>query len=148
MSQNIQPPPAPRSRWLYGFMTLAVIAIGLSWRSSWLGLSPWLMKYGGDALWATAIMVTLTVIWPRAGTRTLALAAFLIASAIESSQLCHAPWLESVRAVPLGALLLGTTFHWPDFLAYAVGVCLGMMLDWGGRWQDQRAGSAPKADPD
>jgi hypothetical protein len=59
----------------------------------------------------------------------VAVIAFLISCAVEFSQLYHAPWIDAIRATRLGALAIGSTFNWPDFLAYGVGVGVGAMVE-------------------
>lgn len=49
---------------------------------------------------------------------------------VEFSQLYHAPWLGAIRATLPGRLVLGTTFHWPDLPACAVGVLSGALAEW------------------
>ena len=44
---------------------------------------------------------------------------------LEVLQLWKLPLLESIRAWPLGKLLLGTTFSWWDFPYYFIGCILG-----------------------
>jgi hypothetical protein len=58
------------------------------------------------------------------------LLALAFAWGVEFSQLYHAPWIDAVRATLPGRLVLGTTFNWPDLLAYALGVGLGALEDW------------------
>jgi hypothetical protein len=37
---------------------------------------------------------------------------------IEVSQLYHTPWLDAIRNMPLGGLILGFTFVWSDLVCY------------------------------
>ena len=62
-------------------------------------------------------------------TLRLSLVSLGFAWAIEFSQLYHAPWIDSIRAVRVGHLVLGSTFNWPDLPAYAVGVVIGALVD-------------------
>ena len=68
-------------------------------------------------------------ILPRAKTRTLAAIALAAATAVELSQLYHAPWIDDLRATRLGALALGHGFLWSDLLCYAAGVLAAAMVD-------------------
>ena len=114
-----------RSRGLYLVLAIAVVAVGLLWRSSLVSMPEWLSKYGGDALWALMVFVGCGFLVPRASTLTLALLALTFAWAIEFSQLYHAPWIDAIRATLPGRLVLGSTFNWPDLPAYALGIGLG-----------------------
>lgn len=38
--------------------------------------------------------------------------AMFISAAVEFSQLCHAPWLDTIRRNPLGGLIPGWGFSW------------------------------------
>ena len=75
------------------------------------------------------IVYGLALLFPRAGTRTLALAALAIAVADEISQLYHAPWIDAIRATRLGALVLGYGFLWSDLACYTAGVVVAACLD-------------------
>lgn len=117
--------PASRSRALYGLLLAAVITTGLLWRSRLMPLPPFALKYGGDALWALMVFVGFGLLLPRRSTLLLAALAIGFSTAVEFSQLYHAPWIEALRATLPGRLILGSTFNWPDLPAYALGVALG-----------------------
>ena len=123
-------PSTTRNRALYAGLALAVVAAGLLWRSGFMPLPPVVSKYGGDALWALMVFVGFGFLLPRAPTLTVALLALTFAWGVEISQLYHAPWLEAIRATIPGRLVLGTTFNWPDLIAYAVGIALGALMEW------------------
>ena len=89
--------PSPRSRVLYAGLMVAVIAVGLLWRSKLVPLTPFVSKYGGDALWALMVFVGFGLLLPRLSTWMLAVLATGFAVAIEFSQLYHAPWIEALR---------------------------------------------------
>jgi Protein of unknown function (DUF2809) len=86
-------------------------------------------QYGGDALWALLVFLGFGFFLPRISTRRLAMASIGFAWAIEFSQLYHAPWIDSIRAIQIGRLVLGSTFNWPDLLAYGIGIALGAWLE-------------------
>lgn len=115
---------------LYAFLTVSVIALGLLWRSGLIPLPGWLSNNGGDALWALMVFVGLGFLLPRTSTLTLALLALCVAWGVEFSQLYHAPWIDALRATIPGRLVLGSTFLWPDLVAYAVGIALGALAEW------------------
>lgn len=121
--------PATRSRLFYTILGALVLAGGLLWRSRFLPLPTFAAKYGGDALWALLVFCGFAFILPRASTLRLALLALGFAWAIEFSQIYHAEWIDQIRSTRLGALILGSTFNWPDLLAYAVVISGGVLLD-------------------
>ena len=118
-----------RSRLWLLVCVVVVIALGLgsrafpSWAPAILG------KYPGDALWALMVFLGLAFVKPRASTAYLAVAAFIVSCAVEFSQLYREPSLDSIRNTTLGHLVLGSTFSWPDLLAYAVGILVGAIAD-------------------
>ncbi|WP_395735547.1 DUF2809 domain-containing protein [Prosthecobacter sp.] len=114
-----------RNRLLQMGSLMLVLGAGLVWKSRYLPLSPFLAKYGGDALWALAIFLGAGLCFPRASTCRVALIALGFAWGIEFSQLYHAPWLDQIRSTLPGRLVLGSTFNAPDLLAYVVGIVLG-----------------------
>jgi Protein of unknown function (DUF2809) len=109
----------------YALAAIGTVVLGLVWRSRILPLSPFIRKYGGDALWALLVYWLVCFCVPRMKIAASIGIAFGIAVAVEFSQLCHAPWIDSIRATRLGLLILGNTFNWPDIPAYAVGILIG-----------------------
>src|ERR1041385_8540573 len=101
---------APRSRPRYALAILLVIGLGLLWRSGHLPLPGFLAKYGGDALWALVVFLGFGFVFCRWSTARVAVAAAFFCTAVECSQLYHAPWIDALRAHRLGRLVLGTTF--------------------------------------
>jgi len=103
---------------------VATVAAGLASRK-W----PWLLpaalgKYPGDVFWAQAVYWGIGFLAPSASLARVAAYALTIAYADELSQLYQAPWINQVRATPVGHLVLGAVFAWGDLLAYTVGVGL------------------------
>lgn len=128
-----------RGRLAYSLAAVGVVGLGLIWRSPFLPLSPFMKKYGGDALWAALIFTLIRFCWPRMEIVTSASFAFGIAVVVELSQLYDAPWIDTMRGFRLGALILGSTFNWPDIPAYALGIILGALLDRGWRTQQRKS---------
>ncbi len=132
MTETVQ-----RNRLLQTVALVLVLGAGLLWRSHYLPLSPFVSKYGGDALWALAVFLGAGLCFRHASTLSLGLAALGFAWGIEFSQLYHAPWLDQLRWSLPGRLVLGSTFNPPDLLAYLIGVVCGMaaekMLGYGKR---------------
>jgi hypothetical protein len=121
--------PMRRKRWYYlTWLFLAMVA-GLLWRSRLVPLTPFLSKYGGDAIWAAMVFFGFGFLFPRGTTFRLAMISLGFAWGIEFLQLYQAPWIESIRSYRLGHLVLGSTFNWPDLPSYAVGVALGVILE-------------------
>lgn len=58
----------------------------------------------------------------------IAITVFIVTSALEFTQLCKAPFLETVRKNFIGRMLIGNSFTWTDFLYYLVGCILGCFL--------------------
>jgi hypothetical protein len=112
---------------------IALIALaavlGIGSRRYAPALPGFIAAYAGDTLWALAAFLVIGLLLPRASTRTIALPAMTFAVAIESSQLYHAPWIDSIRRTTLGGLVLGYGFLWTDLVCYAVGVGLGVILE-------------------
>jgi hypothetical protein len=119
----------PRNRLLYALLVAVVLGSGLIWRSRLLSLTPFLTKYGGDALWALMVFFAFGFLFRSVTTLRLVLIALIFAWAIEFSQLYHAPWIDTIRAMRIGRLILGSTFNWPDLPAYVVGIMIGALVD-------------------
>jgi len=114
----------------YLLCAAVVVVLGLASRHYGSHLPPFLAEYAGDTLWALLVFLGVSVLRPNArllvrGTITLGLA-----FVVELSQLYHAPWLDGLRATKIGGLILGFGFLWTDLVCYAVGVGIGVILDW------------------
>lgn len=118
-----------RSRRLYALLVLAVVATGLASRKFADLLPALLGKYPGDALWALMVLLLIGCARPAWPTGRVAVAALLTSFAVEFSQLYQADWINAIRHTTPGHLVLGSTFHAPDLLAYAIGVAFGAAMD-------------------
>lgn len=129
-----------RSRLFYAASAVLIIALGLFLRSRFCPLGPFLVKYGGDALWAALIYVLIRFCQPSMNAFKSAVVASGFAIAVELSQLYHEPWLDAIRVHRLGALVLGSTFNLPDIPAYAVGIAIATLGDrfWQAQLQTRR----------
>jgi hypothetical protein len=105
---------------------------------AWLGISSrryddflpgFVAAYAGDTLWALAVFAAIGLLFRTAATWHVAASAFVISALVEFSQLYHAPWIDALRGTPLGALALGNEFVATDLACYAVGVFLGMLIE-------------------
>ena len=127
---------APRRRYRARLLltTCWVVALGIASRVVPVGALIW-DKYLGDAVYAAAFYLALSLIWVAAPRRTkIALTAVYVV-AIEAfqltpipAQLCHSERL-AVRA--FAYVVLGSTFSGWDLLAYGVGIA-------GIAWLDRR----------
>ncbi|MFM7181661.1 MAG: DUF2809 domain-containing protein [Verrucomicrobiales bacterium] len=126
MSPALSP---PRNRLHYTVGALLVVATGLFWRSGILPLPGWLSNNGGDAFWALMVFFGFGFLLPRARTAHIALLSLAFAWGIEFFQLYQAPWINSIRATIPGKLILGSTFHWTDLIAYALGIVMGVLWE-------------------
>lgn len=130
MSSNKTPGATNRGRLTYAFLIVLTLMSGLLWRSHFISLPSFLTKYGGDALWALLVYFGFGFLFVRIPTSRLALVSLCFAWAIEFFQLYQAPWIDSIRAMRIGHLVLGSTFNWPDLAAYAVGIALGAVVEY------------------
>jgi Protein of unknown function (DUF2809) len=121
---------ATRPRAAQVALLTVVIVLGVASRKYASVLPLLIARYAGDALWATAAYVALSVVWPRAPISSLAAGAALMSLGVELSQLTRPVWLQAVRQWPGAALLLGYGFVASDLVCYAVGVALGAALDY------------------
>jgi hypothetical protein len=78
----------------------------------------------GDILYAAFWLFALRLALPRLPAWKAAACVFLFSTAIEFSQLFHAPLLDGLRRTLPGRLLLGTEFAWSDIGYYAPGAAL------------------------
>jgi hypothetical protein len=125
----MSPGTCARRRLRSAAMALVVMGTGLVWRLPAIPFSPFVRKYGADALWAWLVFLLIRIVRPQAHIATSAAIAFGFAVVIELTQLYHASWIDEVRATRLGALVLGSVFNWPDIPAYALGVIVGVLIE-------------------
>ncbi len=110
-------------------LILATIAVGLATRK-YPGLLPtFLGKYPGDALWATMVFFLWGLVLPNASIARIAALALGTSWIVEFAQSIQVPWLVALRSTTIGHLVLGSTFHAPDLVAYAIGVGSGAGLE-------------------
>ena len=118
-----------RSRPPVAVLLVATVALGLASRRYGDTLPRVVAAYAGDTLWAAMVFWLLALALPHAATLRLAAGALGVATAVELSQLHHAPWIDAIRATRLGALALGHGFLWSDLACYAAGVGAAALLD-------------------
>ena len=112
-------------------LCLLIVVSGLTLRGFGLGLglSAFVVKYGGSALWAAMVFFLVATAASHASRPSIALISAAIAVGVELFRLIHAPWLDAFRLTSPGALLLGRIFSPWNMLAYGVGIVLAMGLD-------------------
>ena len=118
-----------RSRFKYAVLILAVILLGLASRSYSPPLPPAVKEYAGDALWALAAYLAVAFLFPRLPVKSVAAAAGLFSLAVEVSQFYHAPWIDNIRRMRIGGLVLGYGFLWSDLVCYGVGIGVGVLAE-------------------
>jgi hypothetical protein len=118
-----------RKRLWYLVVILIVIAAGLASRR-FPGLLPgFLGKYPGDAFWALMVFLVWGLVLTRAPSMHIAAYALVTSYLVEFSQLYHASWIDGIRSTTLEHLVIGSGFSWPDLVAYAVGVAMGLLAE-------------------
>jgi hypothetical protein len=112
-------------------LCLLIIMSGLALRGFGfgLGLSAFVVKYGGSLLWAAMVYFLVAMAVSHASRLSFALIAAAISIGVELLRLVHAPWLDAFRLTLPGALLLGRIFSLWNMIAYGVGIVLAMGLD-------------------
>jgi len=118
-----------RKRITFAVWIIIVVLLGLASRSHSLLIPTFLKEYAGDTLWALAAYLMIAMLFPRLAIRRVAIIAGLFSSAIEISQMYHAAWIDQIRHVRLGGLVLGYGFLWSDLICYAVGISIGVWLE-------------------
>ncbi|MCB2298196.1 ribosomal maturation YjgA family protein [Clostridium tagluense] len=119
-----------RNRLFYGFMVIIVIILGLCSRKMATVIPDFLNTYLGDALWALMVFLAFGFIFKGTKTKLVALMGISFCYIIELSQLYHDIWIDNMRKTTLGGLVLGYVFLYTDLLAYAIGIGLGIIIDY------------------
>ncbi|GES51853.1 MULTISPECIES: ribosomal maturation YjgA family protein [Rhizobium] len=119
-----------RERPLLFLALLVTIAAGLALRRYGYALDlPFaIVKYGGSLLWGAMVYWLLATIFVSSGRVRIAVAALLVAIAVEFFRLWHTPDLDAFRLTAAGALLLGRVFSLWNIVAYAAGIALALAL--------------------
>ncbi len=119
-----------RNRIIYAVGIFIVILLGLASRSQSPIVPSIAAEYAGDALWALVVYLLTGFLFPRFSIVKTAVAAGVFSLTIEISQLYHAPWIEYLRRLRLGGLILGFGFLWSDLVCYFLGICTGVLLEY------------------
>lgn len=106
---------------------ILIIPLGYSVRfATGLG-SPVFQDVCGSIAYQILLMFLFAFFYPRMNLVKVAIAVFVLSSAIELLQLWQPPFLQAIRATWAGRVLLGNTFLWADFPPYAIGSFLGWL---------------------
>lgn len=84
--------------------------------------------YAGGFLYVLGWIFFALMLAPRLAPLLVCVVVLLGTCVIEVMQLWHPPILEVARSALLGRILLGSTFVWTDFLAYAAGAFIGLVI--------------------
>jgi hypothetical protein len=110
-------------------LIFATIIAGLAIRFAPLGLSPFIVKYGGSTLWALMLYWIVSTLLPAWRPSRAALVAGLIATAVELFKLYDSPGVDAFRHTLPGILLLGRFFSVWDIVAYWLAIVGGAFFD-------------------
>ncbi|HVM89790.1 MAG TPA: DUF2809 domain-containing protein [Puia sp.] len=89
---------------------------------------PFVIKYGGDTIWAGMFLFMLRIFFSKINLWKLAIICYLLGAADEVSQLYNAPWIDTVRNTAIGGAMLGHGFLWSDLACYAAGTLLAFVI--------------------
>lgn len=83
----------------------------------------------GDTLWALMMYWIIAFFFPNMNIQKVALFSLCICFLVEFSQLIQIDWMNTIRNNRFGALVLGKGFLWSDFIAYSLGIGLGVTIE-------------------
>ncbi len=118
-----------RSRPWYSLAVVGVIALGLGSRR--LGsFTDVLGNHPGDVLWTLMVYLGWGLLFPKWPVWKIGLLALVTSYGVEFAKLNHTPWLENFRNTTFGRLVLGYAFSWGNLVAYTIGACIGVAVEW------------------
>lgn len=99
------------------------------WCKSYHGFGNWFNLYGGGVLYEIFFCLVFFLIWPKKKNAIkIAIWVLIVTCLLETLQLWHPPFLQSIRSTYWGRVFIGTTFVWMDLPHYFVGSFLGWLL--------------------
>ena len=116
--------PNFRRRVACSLLLACTVPAGLVWRLAPLHLSQFAFKYGGAALWATAVYWTVAALLPQQRPATLGILSALVAASVECFKRVQTPLLDAFRDTLAGKLLLGRYFTLGAIAAYWLAIAL------------------------
>ena len=116
-----------RIRPLYLILIVLTVILGLLSRSDFI--SDWFYPYLGDSLYALLFFFIFGFLAQRKSTNQIVIYTLAFCYVIEISQLYQADWINAIRRVKLGGLILGYGFLWSDLLCYTIGAFIGKLIE-------------------
>jgi uncharacterized protein DUF2809 len=113
---------------IYLLLVIFLIWLAFATRNHPQWFSAFIIKYGGDTIWAGMFLIFLRIFFTKIKLWKLALICYALGVADEVSQLYHAPWIDSIRNTAIGGALLGHEFVWSDIACYAIGTFLAFIF--------------------
>ena len=87
------------------------------------------IHYGYWALWAALVYFLVALLLRSRPQNLILLIAVLVCALVEASKLSHTPALDVFRLTQVGAWMLGKTFSYWNFAAYAAGLAVAYGID-------------------
>lgn len=115
-------------RIITGAILLALIPLGFATKFYTGPFASWVNNSLGGIFYEIFWCLVIFFIYPSLKSHLIALIVFIVTSALEFTQLWHAPFLEQIRESFIGRTLIGTSFTWTDFPYYAIGCVVGYFL--------------------
>lgn len=113
-------------RRVQAMLLVLVVILGLACKYV-PALGEWVRDYLNGVFYVLAWTFLLSFLLPACHARCASLSATLLTCILEFLQLWHPPWLEALREITIGRLILGSSFAWDDFPFYFVGGLLGWL---------------------
>jgi hypothetical protein len=115
-------------RIIAGCLLLILIPLGFATKFYTGPFAVWVNNSLGGIFYEIFWCLVIFLFFPSLKAVWIAAIVFVATSALEFTQLWHAPFLEQIRENFIGRTLIGTSFTWPDFPYYAIGCAVGYFL--------------------
>lgn len=111
--------------------SLLVVVAGLCLRHFGyrLGLSFFIVKYGGSVLWGAMVCLLVRLFFIASSRCRIVMLGWTVAVVVELVRLIHTPWLDAFRETFAGALLLGKVFSFWNIVAYTIGIAIAASVE-------------------
>lgn len=116
-------------RMLYALMVFAFTIAGYCSRLYADKYPAYISEHLGDALWAGMVYLIFRTLWPEKSLFFALIMSLSFCFIIEISQIYQANWINHIRSTTLGALVLGRSFIFIDFIRYTAGVFIAFLID-------------------